>query len=73
MVIIWRWSTGVIDPVLVSQTREEVERILTERGYCVRPEWGKAIELTDKQWSQLKADIVAGRMPLKEKDVPTRV
>jgi len=46
-----------VDPVKISQTREEVEAFMRERGYGVRPEWGKALELTDAQFEQLRRDI----------------
>jgi hypothetical protein len=62
MIVIWRWSNGSVDPVVVSKTRGEVERTCVARGYCVRPEYGKALELTAKQWEQLKDDIKSGRV-----------
>ncbi len=58
--ILWRWAAGPKDPVVISRSREEVEDIMTTRGYGVRPEWGKALELTDAQFEQLKAELLNG-------------
>jgi hypothetical protein len=60
--VIWRWASGEADPVVVSQTREEVARLVRERGYGMVPEYGKALELTPKQWEQLRDDIASGRL-----------
>ena len=72
MVVIWRWASGDVDPVVVSLTREEVERTCNERGYCVRPEWGKALELTERQWAQLCRDILSGKAPVRDGKVPAQ-
>ena len=58
--VIWRWASGPTDPIVISQTREEVEKFMRERGYGVRPEYGKVLELTDDQFEQLRQEILKG-------------
>jgi hypothetical protein len=58
--ILWRWALGSVDPVKISETPEEVTALMMEKGYGVRPEWGKALYLTDEQLEQLRRDLCNG-------------
>lgn len=60
MPVIWRWASGPNDPVVISKDWQEVMTIMQDKGYGIRPEIGKAIELTDAQFEQLKRDIGNG-------------
>ena len=49
------WKHAPQDPPQVFHSLEETTKFANERGYCVRPDWGWVMFLTDEQTAQLKA------------------